>query len=93
MVSLRLQRFVRAQFVADEVDDVLLSLMGMGESGGRPASERVQAAAVIVSRGDIDKLGEAIELARIDWRDLLVMGGLEYEDWADKLDRLLGTEP
>ena len=92
MVSGRLQQYVRSQFDAEHVDDALLELMGMSETGERPASERVQAAAVIVARGDLDKLAAAANLARVDWRDLLVMGGLAYEDWGEQLDQILGTD-
>jgi hypothetical protein len=34
--------------------------------------ERVQLAALKISKGDIDALLEAIRIAQIDWRDVLV---------------------
>ena len=87
-----MQRYVRARFAAEDVDHALLELMAMADTGERPASERVMAAAVIVSKGDLEELVKAAELVRIDWRDLLVMGGLAHEDWGDRLDEILGTE-
>jgi hypothetical protein len=38
-------------------------------------TDRVEAAALAYASGDIDRLGEAIELALRDWRDLLVSVG------------------
>jgi len=93
MVSERLHRYVQAAYEESVVEDVMIQLLGLSDELGRPVSERIQAAAVIVAKGDLDRLADAAELARIDWRDLLVMAGLEYPDWRDRLDDLLGTEP
>jgi hypothetical protein len=93
MVTLRLERFVRGAFDPAAAEDVLLDLFAMVDAEGRPVSERIQAAAVIVADGDLDRLAEARQLALIDWRDLLVLGGLAYEDWPERLDELLGSEP
>jgi hypothetical protein len=40
--------------------------------------------------GDVDRFRSAIDLLRIDWRDVLVMGGLGDESWPVDLDRKLG---
>ena len=41
-----------------------------------PASlERIQFAALKVSGGDLNRLQQAIDLAKIDWRDVLVAAG------------------
>lgn len=40
--------------------------------------ERYRFAALKLSQGDIDKLLEAVVLAQIDWRDLLVAAGFGY---------------
>ncbi len=37
--------------------------------------DRVEVAALSVAAGDLGKLGEAVELALLDWRDLLVAAG------------------
>jgi hypothetical protein len=52
--------------------------------------ERVQAAIVLSARGNLGWLRDACRLARQDWRDVLVNGGLADEDWREKLDAVLG---
>ena len=50
-----------------------------------PASlERIRFAALKVSDGRIEKLKQAIELARTDWRDLLVDAGFAHDPQAHK---------
>jgi hypothetical protein len=56
------------------------------------ASERVQAAVVISAAGDLDQLRRAVTLAKADWRDILVAGGLADEDWPQWLEAELGPE-
>ena len=43
--------------------------------------ERIRFAALRISRGNLDDLQEAIDLAKIDWRDVLV-----WARFADRLD-------
>lgn len=43
--------------------------------------QRVQLAALKYANGDLRRLREAMELARIDWRDLLMATGLGGENW------------
>ena len=52
--------------------------------------ERIVTAAIVQSRGDIGELVHAVDLGRVDWRDLLMNGGLGPEDWPHVLDKLLG---
>lgn len=57
------------------------------------AVERIQFAALKVSGGDVDGLHRAIELAQIDWRDLLVAAGFAddvraHERWLPRDDAL-----
>ncbi len=52
--------------------------------------ERVRFAALKLSLGNLHKLSEAIKLAQMDWRDLLVGADFaesvqEHEDWAAKM--------
>lgn len=54
-------------------------------------SERVQAAALIISRGEWQRFLEALRLIEIDWRDALLGAGLENDDWPMKLQALLGA--
>lgn len=51
--------------------------------------ERLQAAVIRVAAGRLDRLDQAIELARIDWRDLLVTACLADEDWPTRLSAWL----
>ncbi len=55
-------------------------------------SERIQAAVVFCGRGQLDRLHDACELARLDWRNVLVGAGLADEDWQSLLDTELGPE-
>lgn len=50
------------------------------------ASERVRFAALKVSAGDLRRLRDAVQLAQVDWRDLLVQADfagdpLRHLDW------------
>jgi hypothetical protein len=81
----RLALRIRHDFPAC-AEDVGMLVADAGES------ERVHAAIVLAARGRLDALHDAISLARLDWRDLLVGVGLAHADWADKLDVLLGPE-
>lgn len=54
------------------------------------ASERVQAAIVLLAHGDLARLRQALDLAATDWRDLLVAAGLADDDWPARLNRELG---
>ena len=52
-------------------------------------SERIMFAALRFSHGDLGVLGQAIELAKTDWRDLLVAGGFAadvdaHERWVPR---------
>lgn len=52
--------------------------------------ERVQAAIVLAAQGDLRAIRYGVELAAIDWRDVLVNGGLSDENWPAVLDLRLG---
>lgn len=53
--------------------------------------ERILAAIAFVA--DRQSLPEALELARTDWRDLLVSAGLGDDDWPEVLNRVLDPDP
>jgi hypothetical protein len=53
-------------------------------------TERVQAAIVLTAAGRIADLRDAIALAQIDWRDVLMNAGLANEDWPTRLEAHLG---
>jgi hypothetical protein len=74
-------------------DEVLRRLSGLVWFPDHPAhSERVQAAVVILARGNVADLNWYISEARKDWRDVLVAAGLANEDWPSRLDAELGTD-
>ena len=41
--------------------------------------ERIRFAALKVSGGQLDRLEKAVELAKLDWRDLLMSAGFGYD--------------
>ena len=54
--------------------------------------ERVQAAIVFAANGDLPELKREVELAAIDWRDVLMNGGLAGDDWQSIMDFELGAD-
>jgi hypothetical protein len=52
--------------------------------------ERIQAAIVLAASGDVKGIRSGVDLARIDWRDVLVNGGLGDDDWRSVLFAELG---
>ena len=52
--------------------------------------ERVQAAIVFAANGDFSELKREVELAAIDWRDVLMNGDLAGDDWQSVMDSELG---
>jgi len=55
-------------------------------------SERVQAAVVLAARGDVARVEALINLAKQDWRDALVGGGLESATWPVTLATEFGPD-
>jgi hypothetical protein len=72
----------------DSEADVVTQL-GEVESGNQDR-ERVIAALVLGASGDRDLLCQLIELSKLDWRDVLVIGGLDATNWPHILDLRLG---
>jgi hypothetical protein len=86
----RLAAAINARFPRDAefVRAVLEDLDEEGFGGQDP--ERVRAAIFFMTAGDLNRLGYAIDLLRVDWRDVLVFGGLGNADWPAVMDRELG---
>ncbi|GAB2801075.1 hypothetical protein GCM10027176_01440 [Actinoallomurus bryophytorum] len=85
-ISTRLERRVQAEFPrhAHLVTAALIELTSdifPSETRDSPAIERIQVAALLLGRGDLERLDGALDLGRRDWRDLLVAAGLAHEDW------------
>ncbi|SHN22832.1 hypothetical protein [Actinacidiphila paucisporea] len=95
--STRLERRIRRDFPepgsAPEILRILNALPdAAGYANEELRSERIRAAIVLFARGDITKFRQAVELAKLDWRDVLVAGELADADWAIRLDAELGPE-
>ena len=87
-ITERLLRRIRADF--GEGADLVVQLLEEVESGNQDR-ERVIAAVVLGSRGDLESLFQLVELSSVDWRDVLVGGGLGNADWSGALDEQLGA--
>jgi hypothetical protein len=86
-VSRRLQRRVFIDFPqAGSAEEVISLLAGASED------ERVQAAIVLAARGDLAEIEREVELAAVDWRDVLVNGGLAGAEWPSVLVSELGPD-
>jgi hypothetical protein len=46
--------------------------------------DRIRVAAIKMSDGDMAKLREAVEVAKVDWRDLLVAAGFGHDAHAHR---------
>lgn len=95
--QLRLERRVRRDFAdPGSADNVLRQLAELPRRASYDpdvlASERVQAAIVLLARGDVLRLRQALDLAMSDWRDVLTAAGLADEDWPARLSRELGPD-
>jgi len=51
--------------------------------------ERIQAAVVVASHGQWERFLAVFKLLAVDWRDVLMAGGLGNEDWPQVLNREL----
>ena len=64
----------------EECGSNLLLLDGLNEY----RLERFRFAALELSEGDLERLRKAIDLVKVDWRDLLVTAGFANDGWAHK---------
>ncbi len=90
-VSQRLHRRVQQDFGGDAAQ-VLAELEQIPESlplAEQQDPERIQAAIVLPSGGDLESFWELAELAHLDWRDLLVAAELSEQDWPRQLQAML----
>jgi hypothetical protein len=93
VISARLHRRIQRDFpgvrLAERVENGLGALVS-DLVVSRQNTERLLAAAVFSAAGDFNRFRDVLHLGREDWRDLLVAGGLEHEDWPGILDEELG---
>ena len=82
--SARLQARLRSDFREPSSADALIDKLRALDT-----EERIQAAIVLWARGDVNRFRDSLALAHVDWRDVLVRGGLENDDWEHVLDSAL----
>jgi len=88
----RLRRRIGRDFPAGSAEMVISYLEGLTDSTfDGQGRERVQAAVVIASRGEWDRFKSMLQLLKLDWRDVLMAGGLGADDWRLVLDAELGA--
>jgi len=85
-VTPRLADRVRRDFPEPGSASALIQRLAEADEG-----ERVQAAVVIWAMGDRARFDDSLALCAVDWRDVLVRGGLADDDWPDRLDAELGS--
>jgi hypothetical protein len=77
---------IRRDFASNDAAEIVGCLGGLTEDAfGRQDAERVQAALVLAATGDLVRFHQLIKLLRLDWRDVLVAGGLADGDWRERL--------
>jgi hypothetical protein len=73
-------------FAPDDAAEVISCLGDLTkEAFGRQDPERIQAALVVAAGGSLSQFHQLVELLRLDWRDVLVAGGLAHGDWPERL--------
>jgi hypothetical protein len=92
-VSERLRAAVARDFEPASVEPVLIRLgeLDLPLLETEEGRERVQAAIVLIARGNHAELERAALQAEKDWRDVLVAAGLANADWPARLDTQLGA--
>jgi hypothetical protein len=60
------------------------------ERGDREDKERIAAATLLCGRGRVDRLLDAVQLAKEDWRDVLAGAGLADAGWREQLEADFG---
>lgn len=75
---------------ADQAKGYLTSLTA--DACGGQDVERIQAAIVLASRGQWERFLAVFKMLAVDWRDVLVAGGLGNEDWRNVLNQELPSD-
>ncbi|MEV6109979.1 hypothetical protein AB0M28_35530 [Streptomyces sp. NPDC051940] len=94
-ISTRLERRIRRDFPdPGSAPEIVRLLEELPETAGYDAahfaSERLQAAIILLASGSVRRFRDAVRLALTDWRDLLVAAELADEGWPDRLQAELG---
>ena len=78
----RLIRRIRRDFGRGTDDEVIRRLTALAPDD---SSERIQAALVLGSGGSWTRFENRLRWLELDWREVLVVGGLAGDDWAVRL--------
>jgi hypothetical protein len=78
----RLIRRIRRDFGRGADDEVIRRLTALAPDD---SSERLQAALVLGSGGQWSRFEQQLRRLELDWRDVLVAGGLAGDDWPARL--------
>lgn len=86
----RLVARISRDFSVGTADEVTDRLRGLPEVAfGGQDCERMQAALVLAAGGDWNRFVALLRLLDLDWRDVLVAGGLADGDWPQRLHEAL----
>lgn len=90
-ISDRLAERVRKDYSPQAAEEIIAFLLRVAEdhADSQQSAERLQAAALILLKGDRSRIPRVRSLM-LDWRDGLVWSGLGQPDWPDKLNQMLG---
>jgi hypothetical protein len=78
----RLIRRIRRDFGRGTDDEVIRRLTALAPDD---SSERIQAALVLGAAGEWSRFERQLRQLELDWRDVLVAGGLADDDWPARL--------
>ena len=76
---------IKHLFPDENPEDILDLISEYGSEERDKEPHRVRLAILKISQGDMDQLLEAVDLAKTDYRDVLV--GAEYENTHDDFDK------
>ncbi len=74
-----IEDWIRRYFPDEQLAEVLDVLSAYGTEEWHREEERVKRDSIIISRGSLDALRSTIELAMMDYRDVLI--GEEIDPW------------
>ena len=88
----RIERRIAEEYAEGDRQTVEELIRELGESSKEEGGgERIAAATLIHGLGQVDRLLTAVQVAREDWRDILMGSGLERADWRDRLASEFGA--
>ncbi|CAM5376087.1 hypothetical protein SALBM311S_01726 [Streptomyces alboniger] len=89
-LTMRVEKRIAKDFPGRDgrvVGELLAELVHhLTERGDREDKERIAAATLLCGRGRVDRLLDAVQLAKEDWRDVLVGAGLADAGWREQLE-------